>query len=78
MPEFQPFPSDVDVCATVSAFIHVTVVPTATFASAGMNAPRPSTDAPTGIVMDDEGPDGGPAGAGAGVGAGVGDGAEDE
>jgi hypothetical protein len=35
MPEFQPVASDVDVWATESVFIHVTVVPTATFNSSG-------------------------------------------
>jgi hypothetical protein len=64
----------VDVCATVSLFIHVTVVPTATFRSAGLNAPRPSTDAPTGMLTDDEAPPGGAPGEGLGDGVGDGDG----
>jgi len=72
MPEFQPVASDVDVWATESPLIHVTVVPTATFNSSGIKAAFPSAAAPTGIVTEDDGPAG--VGAGAGEGAGVGDG----
>ena len=66
-------PSDVVVCAVESVLVHVTVVPTATSRSAGLNALFPSVEAPTGIVMAVE-----PAGVGDGVGDGVGtgDGAE--
>ncbi|HJZ76834.1 MAG TPA: hypothetical protein VKE51_34105 [Vicinamibacterales bacterium] len=46
--------SDVDVCATESPLVHVTVVPTATVRSSGANARLPSVDAPDGIVTDDE------------------------
>jgi hypothetical protein len=35
MPEFQPVAFDVDVWETESVFIHVTVVPAATFNSSG-------------------------------------------
>ena len=51
-----------------SVFIHVTVVPTATFSSSGMKALLPSDSAPAGIATDDDGPPG------VGVGDGVGDG----
>jgi hypothetical protein len=62
-----------------SVFIHVTVVPTETSTSSGLNALFPSVDAPTGMVTDDAvGPGAGAgAGAGAGDGDGVGDGAGD-
>jgi hypothetical protein len=73
MPELQPVASDVDVCATLSAFIHVTVVPTATVRSEGLNALRPRVDAPIGIVTDDDGPLGEGVGAGTGDGEGAGD-----
>ena len=36
IPESHPGASDVEVCATESVFIHVTVAPTATFTSLGM------------------------------------------
>jgi hypothetical protein len=70
MSEFQPFASDVEVCATESEFIHVTVVPTATFRPSGVKALFPSVAAPLGIATDTDGPPG--AGAGEGVGAGEG------
>src|SRR5262245_41470465 len=47
--------SDVDVCATESPFVHVTVVPTAIARSSGTNARLPSVDAPDGIATEDEG-----------------------
>ena len=50
-------------------FVHVTVVPTATLSSSGMNALFPSVEALTGIATDDDRPPG------VGVGDGVGDGA---
>jgi hypothetical protein len=58
----------------LSAFLHVTVVPTATFNSPGEKALFPSDSAPTGIVTDEDGP----AGAGAGAGDGDGDAGGDE
>ena len=68
--------SDVEVWEMESLFVHVTVVPTATFSSAGMKALFPSDWAPTGIATDADGTPGVGvgAGAGAGAGAGVGDG----
>jgi hypothetical protein len=70
-PEFQPDPSDVDVCDTESVFIHVTVVPAAMFTSSGTKARFASAAAPTGITTDAAGP---PDGGGAdGVGDGVGE-----
>jgi len=72
IPESHPFAFDVDVWATESVFIHVTVAPTATFKSSGVKARFPSVEAPTGIVTDDDGPPG--VGTGDGVGEGeVGD-----
>jgi len=68
IPEFHPVAFDVEVCEVESVFLHVTVVPTATFNSPGENALLPSASAPTGIVTDEDGPPG------AGVGDGVGDG----
>jgi hypothetical protein len=41
-----------------SVFLHVTVVPTATFNSSGEKALFPSDSAPTGIVTDEDGPPG--------------------
>jgi len=38
-----------------SVFIHVTVVPTATFSRSGLKALSPSVAAPVGIVTDDDG-----------------------
>ena len=38
LPEFHPWMSDVEVCATESVFVHVTVVPTVTFSSSGTKA----------------------------------------
>jgi hypothetical protein len=66
--------SDVEVCATESVFVHVTVVPTVTFSSSGTKARLPRVEAPTGIETEETGASGGGAGAGAGVGAGAGDG----
>jgi hypothetical protein len=77
IPEFHPAASDVEVCDVESVFLHVTVVPTATFNSPGEKARFPSDSAPTGIVTDAEGPSGAGAGAG-GDGDGAGDGAEGE
>jgi hypothetical protein len=68
----------VDVWATESVFVQVTVVPALTVRSVGLNPPRPSVDAPTGIVTDEADPAGGPPGAGAGAGIGEGDGVGDE
>jgi hypothetical protein len=51
-----------------SAFIHITVVPTAIFRSPGTNARFPSDSAPVGITTEDEEP------TGVGAGDGVGDG----
>jgi hypothetical protein len=67
VPEFHPAASDVDVCDSRSVFIHVTVVPASMLRSGGVKARFPSRSAPTGIVIDAEGP-------GAGFGAGDGDG----
>jgi hypothetical protein len=75
IPEFHPLPSDVEVCAIESVFIHVTVSPAETVSSSGVKALLPRTSAPAGITTDDEGP----ADVGGGVGDGeVGDGAVDE
>ena len=86
IPEFHPGASDVDVCASLSVFTHVTVVPIAMLRSFGTNARFPRNSAPTGIVTDEVTPGGGVgagggggvgvgAGAGVGAGVGVGDGA---
>jgi hypothetical protein len=66
VPELHAGTSDVEVWGTESVFIHVTVVPTATFRSPGVKALFPNEEAPTGITTDDEGPPG----------VGVGDGGE--
>jgi hypothetical protein len=68
--EFQAPPSAVDVCATVSLFVHVTVPPTETLIGFGANAVVVKLLAPLGIETA------APA-AGDGVGDGVGDGAGD-
>jgi hypothetical protein len=73
-PESHPAPSDVVVCAVESEFVHVTVVPTGTSSSGGLNARLPRVDAPTTIVIADDEPTG--AGVGDGDGVGTGDGAE--
>ena len=70
IPESQPLAFDVDVCATESVFIHVTVVPAAISRLSGVNARFPNTSAPIGIVTVDDGP---PV-AGGGVGEGFGEG----
>jgi hypothetical protein len=57
-PEFHPIASEVDVCVSRSVFSHVTVAPTSTVRSGGVNARLPSVVAPTGIVIDDDGPAG--------------------
>jgi len=82
MPESHPLASDVDVCATPSVFVHVTVAPTATSTESGAKAVLVNVDAFSGIVtvVDavpgvETGPGAGD-GAGAGEGAGVGDGDE--
>ena len=70
--------SDVDVWDVESVFVHVTVVPTAMFSSAGMKALFPRNSARAGIATDAVGAGAGSgvgAGAGSGVGAGVGAGA---
>jgi len=72
VPEFHPGTSDVEVCESRSPFVHVTVVPTSTLRSGGAKALPPRNSAPTGIVIDDEGP------AGEGAAEGVGDVGEDE
>lgn len=77
LPEFHPWMSDVEVCATESVFVHVTVVPTVTFSSSGTKARLPRVEAPTGMDTEETGNSGGGAGAGAGAGAGVGAGAGD-
>ena len=69
LPEFHPGAFDVDVCATASEFVQVTVVPTATLRASGANALLPSVSAPIGIATDADGPPG--AGAGEGEGEGV-------
>jgi hypothetical protein len=58
-----------------SVFVHVTVVPTATFSASGMKARFPSEAAPTGIVTADDDPP--PVGAGDGVGDGEGEDGEE-
>jgi hypothetical protein len=75
LPEFHPWMSDVEVCATESVFVHVTVVPTVTFSSSGTKARLPRVEAPTGMETEETGASGGGAGAGAGTGAGSGAGA---
>ena len=75
LPEFHPWMSDVEVCATESVFVHVTVVPTVTFSSSGTKARLPRVEAPTGMETEETGASGGGAGAGAGAGAGSGAGA---
>jgi len=76
IPESQPLAFEVDVCATESVFVHVTVVPAAISRSSGMNARLPNTSAPVGmLIVDDELPGVG-AGVGDGAGAGVGEGVD--
>jgi hypothetical protein len=69
----------VDVCATESVFIQVTVVPTVTFRSSGAKALFPRIDAPLGMVtaatVVDEPSGGTDDGDGDGAGEGDGDGA---
>ena len=67
MPESHPLRSDVDVWATESVLVHVTVSPTSTSNWSGENARLARVDAPDGMVIADDGP------AGAGEGAGEGD-----
>ena len=67
--ESHPAASDVDVWEVESVFVHVTVVPTAMFSSAGMKALFPRNSARAGIETDAVGAG---AGAGSGVGAGAG------
>ena len=69
IPESQPLPFDVDVWLTESVFVHITVVPTATSRSSGVNARFPRTSAPFGMLTADEAPPGAGAGEGVGVGA---------
>jgi hypothetical protein len=77
IPEFHPAAFDVEVCEVESVFLQVTVVPTATFRSAGLKALFPSDSAPTGMVTDEDAPPGAGVG-GAGDGAGDGAGADGE
>ena len=72
-PESQLPWSDVDVCATESLLVHVTVPPTAISTWSGAKARVPSVDAPAG--MDTGVPPAAGAGVGAGAGAGTGEGA---
>jgi hypothetical protein len=70
MPESQTLASDVDVCATPSVFVHVTVEPAVTSTASGVKAVLVNVEAFTGIVTaEDVVP-----GAGDGDGAGEGDG----
>jgi len=78
MPESQPLASDVDVCATPSVFVHVTVAPTATSARSGAKAVLVNVLALTGIVTVEDAVPGVETGPGAGDGAGVGEGEDDE
>jgi hypothetical protein len=73
-PESHPAAFDVDVCATESVFVHVTVVPAATSRPSGLKARFPRVDAPLGMLMGVDDPDG----VGTGVGEGDGDGDGDE
>jgi hypothetical protein len=57
-PEFHASLSEVDVWATESEFVHVTVVPIATLTSSGIKALLPSDDAPAGMTTDEEFPPG--------------------
>jgi len=57
-PESHPLRSDVDVWATESVFVHVTVSPTATSSSSGENARLAKVAAPDGMVTADDGPPG--------------------
>jgi len=70
IPESQPFALDVDVCATESVFVHVTVVPASISRVSGANARFPNISAPTGMLTVDDAPPG------VGVGTGVGDGVD--
>jgi hypothetical protein len=72
IPEFHPSTFDVDVWATESVFVHVTVVPAATVMSSGEKARFPSADAPAGLTIDDEDPPAGGVGDGSGDGEGEG------
>ena len=67
-------PSDVDVCAVASVFVHVTVDPAATLSASGEYARFPSVSAPVTIATDEATPPG--VGVGAGEGAVEGDEAE--
>src|SRR5262245_1875428 len=66
-PESHPAPFEVEVWATESLFVQVTVVPTATSTASGLNALFPSVDAPLGILTGV--PEPAMTGAGVGVGA---------
>jgi hypothetical protein len=74
-PEFQAPPSAVDVCATVSLFVHVTVPPTETLIGFGAKALVVRVLAPLGI--ETAAPPVGD-GVGDGAGDGVGDGLDGE
>jgi len=76
-PESQVRVSDVDVCATTSVLVHVTVEPTGTLKSSGLKARLPRVSAPMGIETDVDGPPVG-LGDGDGDGDGTGEGAEAE
>jgi hypothetical protein len=67
--ELKVPPSAVDVCAIESVFVHVTVVPTATFSGFGTKALAPKVRAPMGIDTAADDPDGVGDGLGVGVGA---------
>jgi hypothetical protein len=70
LPEFHVLLFDVDVCVTLSLFVHVTVVPVAMLSGFGRYASAPSVDAPPGMATDEVDPPG--FGVGDGVGVGVG------
>jgi hypothetical protein len=78
-PEFQAPPSAVDVCATVSLFVHVTVPPTETAIGFGAKAVVVKMLAPLGIeTATPPVGDGVGDGAGDGAGDGVGEGLDGE
>lgn len=54
VPEFHALASDVDVCATESPLVQVTVPPTGTFRLSGAKARLPRVDAPDGIVTAED------------------------
>ena len=56
VPESQPVASEVDVCGTLSVFVHRTVVPAVTVCGLAPNAFVPRNAAPEGIDTVDVGP----------------------